>query len=106
MKPTPRRNIGGSILPSSSPQVLAPLAFRNGTLQVRVLPEADTHGLFWDRDGLSSLIATHGNGYSCRSLADRMASDDAALVREQAEYILRCGGTCQQIENVCEMLAN
>ena len=81
-------NIGGSILPSSSPQVLSPIATPKGTLQVREMLHLDTHGLFID----SRLVAMHPNGYSCWALAERIASGDAARVRQQAQYLLDCGG--------------
>jgi hypothetical protein len=98
------RNIGGSILPSSSPQVLSPLPFREGALVVRPLVEADTHGLFYDRGEFSSLLCTHSNGYSCRALAERLTNGNADRVREQAEYVLRCGGTCREMEAILELL--
>lgn len=100
-----RRNIGGSILPSSSPQVLEPQPFRHGALVVRALPDADTHGLFWNREEMSSLLATHSNGHSCHNLGKRMIAGNVERVRDQAEYILRCGGTCIAVDNVCELLA-
>ena len=88
------RNIGGSILPSSSPQVLSPIATPKGTLQVREMLHLDTHGLFID----SRLVAMHPNGYSCRALAERIASGDAGAVRQQAQYILDCGGMTIAVE--------
>lgn len=89
-------NIGGSILPSSSPQVLEPITMPKGTLQVREMPHLDTHGLFVD----SRLVAMHPNGYSCRSLAERIASGDVGRVRQQAQYILDCGGMTIAIESL------
>ena len=81
-------NIRGSILPSSSPQILEPIVTPKGTLRVRGMPDLDTHGLFVD----SRLVAMHPNGYSCWALAERIASGDAARVRQQAQYLLDCGG--------------
>lgn len=89
-------NIGGSILPSSSPQVLEPIATPKGVFQVRGMFHLDTHGLFVD----SRLVAMHPNGYSCRSLAERIASGDAARVRQQAQYILDCGGMTIAVESL------
>ncbi len=51
-----------------------------------------------------SLLATHSNGHSCHALAKRLIAGDAVRVREQAEYILACGGTCRQIEHILELL--
>lgn len=87
------RHIGGSLLPSSNSRVLSPTQHPFGTLQVRALPEADTHGLFWTHKQGVSLLATHSNGFSCRDLADRMASGNQKRTVDQAQYILDCGGT-------------
>ena len=87
-------NIGGSILPSSSPQILEPIAPPKGVLQVREMLHLDTHGLFVD----SRLVAMHPNGYSCRSLAEHIASGDVGRVRQQAQYILDCGGMTIAVE--------
>lgn len=86
------KNIGNSILPSSSPEVLAPLFCSFGTLEVRPEPEHDTHYLYLTNpDGLR-IIANHPNGHSLRALAERMASGSGMRTQEQAEYIFRCGG--------------
>jgi hypothetical protein len=82
------RNIGGSILPSSSPHILAPIDCAFGRLQVRVLDAEDTHALFLD----DTRIASHPNGYSCHCLAARLVAGDAKRVIDQAEYIIACGG--------------
>lgn len=91
VKPVSR--IGGSILPSSEPRILQPLVGQHGAFQVRPLPELDTYGLFFD----DSLIATHPNGYSCHSLAERTlavweGARDEAYAMAQFDYILSCGG--------------
>lgn len=78
------RNVGGSILPSNDAQILKPRA----DLQVRVIAEHDTHGLFRVSDG--TLLARHPNGYSCAELMKRIISGKKP--REQAEYIVMCGG--------------
>lgn len=80
------RNIGGSILPSSDPSILQPIQTRAGEVQVRVLAEQDTHGLFQG----DTLLAQHPNGYSCHALAKRMR--DMRDAASQADYIVRCGG--------------
>lgn len=80
-----KRNIGGSILPSNDARILTPI----GPYRVRVIERDDTHGLFsLEAD---ELLAEHPNGYSCYSLAERLLASKGA--REQAEYIVRCGGT-------------
>jgi hypothetical protein len=79
-----KRHIGGSLLPST------PAVTRVGTpvglLQVRALPEWDTHGLFLGEE----LLASHPNGFSCLVLAERIRDSDRA--RQQADYIVACGG--------------
>ncbi len=92
--PNSSRNIGGSILPSSEPRILQLQTGAHGTFQVRLLPELDTHGLFF---GESLLLAQHANGYSCNALAERILSAwrgerDVAYAMEQFDYILACGG--------------
>lgn len=95
------RHIGGSILPSSDPRILTALQCARGTLQVRALPDEDTHVLFLD----DRVVAEHPNGYSCRALAERIrdcwaGKCDAARVLEQFDHILRCGGSGVRAEVV------
>lgn len=93
----PTRHIGGSLLSSSEPRILQPQTGAHGTLQVKALPELDTHGLFFN----DSLLAMHPNGYSCHVLAQRILgawSDQLSVARamEQFDYILACGGLGRQ----------
>ena len=85
------RTIGGSLLPSNDSRVLSPL----GNMQVRVIEELDTHGLFLNSLKGETLLAMHPNGYSCRELAERIASGNTEKVLAQVEYILACGGLCR-----------
>jgi len=86
------KNIGNSILPSSCPEILRPLKFRLGTLQVRPNEPLDTHELILTESGVETIVASHPNGYSCRSLAERLIAGNSDRVFEQADYIVRCGG--------------
>jgi hypothetical protein len=96
----PSRHIGDSILPPNDARILQPQKGIYGTLQVRVLPELDTHGLFlYDGPHYNSeqLLAMHPNGYSCNALAERILaawSGDRSVsyAMEQFDYILACGG--------------
>lgn len=83
------RHVGGSILPSNSAAILVEMSTPHGALQVRVLPDEDTHGLYAVEGGV--LLAKHPNGFSCRVLAERVR--DGKDAAEQADYIVRCGGT-------------
>ena len=96
------RNIGGSILPSSCPAILVPMAHKGGQLVVIPDEEADTHHLKYVKDGDTKVLASHPNGYSCRSLGERIVLGNKIRVKEQAEYIVRCGGSMDwgEIENV------
>lgn len=94
------RNIGGSLLPSNEARILQPVETSFGTLQVRVIAELDTHGLFHKHDKGESLLATHPNGYSCFALLERMAIDNVEGVIDQVKYILACGGTARQLEHI------
>ena len=94
MSNLPKRNMGGSILPSSDPQILRPLHACGGSFQVNPDPLNDTHTLTFN----GSLLASHPNGYSCQNLADRMAQAWAgkrtvAYALEQFDYVIACAGT-------------
>jgi hypothetical protein len=84
------RNIGGSLPPSSEPRILEPINTPVGIMQVRAIPEEDTHGLFDVESG--ELIAKHANGYSCYELAERISKGNGARARDQAIYIIAYGG--------------
>lgn len=94
------RHVGGSILPSSNRQILQPMVCKFGTLQVRAILVLDTHMLFLTTATGEIIVAEHPNGYSCHELATRMMAGDAKKVREQAQYILDCGGMTMKIDNI------
>lgn len=94
------RHIGGSLLPSNEARILQPVETLFGTLQVRVIAELDTHGLFHKHAAGESLMATHPNGYSCRELLDRMVKGDVDRARRQVQHILDCGGTARHVEHI------
>lgn len=81
-------NIGGSILPSSCPEIIKPMPFNGKVLQVAPDYGQDTHHLTLD----GKTIASHPNGYSCHALAERMIAGDVKRIRAQAQYIVDCGG--------------
>src|SRR4051812_15849598 len=87
------RNIGGSIFPSFSTSILQPMPFKSGTLQVRPMEKEDTHTLVFVEATEVRTLASHPNGFSCYALAERMIRGEEQRIREQAEYIIRCGGT-------------
>ena len=93
-------HVSGSLLPSNEPRILEPVTTPFGILQVRVIAELDTHGLFHKHARGESLLATHGNGYSCYVLLERMANGNADAVRRQVQCILDCGGTARHIEHI------
>lgn len=97
------RHVGGSLLPSNEARILQPVITPFGTLQVRVIAELDTHGLFHKHAAGETLIATHPNGYSCHELLKRMADRNtdrvtAERVARQVKHILDCGGTAQHLD--------
>jgi hypothetical protein len=94
------RHIGGSLLPSNEPRILKPIETPFGTLQVRVIAELDTHGLFHKHEHGESLLAQHANGYSCFELLERMQKQDHDAVRKQVEHILACGGTARKMDHI------
>lgn len=93
-------HVSGSLLPSNEPRILKPVETPFGTLQVRVIAELDTHGLFHKHSRGESLLATHGNGYSCHVLLEEMVAGNADRVRRQAQYILDCGGTTRHVQHI------
>jgi len=97
---TATRHVSGSILPSNDESILRPVDTPFGVLQVRVIAELDTHGLFYRHDGGESLLATHGNGYSCHTLLKKMVACDDDGVTRQAQHILDCGGTTRNLHHI------
>jgi hypothetical protein len=87
-----KTNIGGSILPSSSPHILTPIPFKGGELQVCANVERDTHELIFSNGMERTVLAEHPNGYSCHALAKRMVNETLERAMDQAEYIVQCGG--------------
>ena len=100
------RHVGGSILPSNEARILQPVKTDFGTLQVRVIAELDTHGLFHRHDRGESLLATHPNGYSCFALLERMAARETDRAVEQAKYILDCGGTTRHLTHIINAMSD
>lgn len=102
---TAQRHVSGSLLPSNEPRILQPVSTPFGTLQVRVITELDTHGLFHKHSRGESLLATHGNGYACRNLLERMVAGDPKRVREQVQYILDWGGTARHVDHITQSMS-
>ena len=86
------KNIGGSIFASSSPEILRPLPFDGGNLIVVPDEIADTHRLEFHKGKIKTVLASHPNGYSCRSLAEKIAAKEPDKIIKQAAYIIACGG--------------
>ena len=114
-----KRNIRGSVLPSSNNEVLKVKEHANGIFQVRVLESLDTHGLYFQgrgREGFS-LLVVHPNSFSCAELADRIIAvwkrkgrayllSDVHRALEQYQYILDCGGLAVKRATIEAILAN
>lgn len=98
-------HVGGSLLPSNSHEILQPMTAPFGTLQVRVIAELDTHGLFWLHNGHEAVLAIHPNGFSCHELAKRMVARDYRRATQQLEYIMDCGGIGKREEAICNIMA-
>jgi len=86
------KNIGGSIFSSSCPSILQPIPFKGGMLQVTPNYEDDTHHLVFLENDSKHILASHPNGFSCHVLATTLVSNDFDEVKEQSDYIIRCGG--------------
>lgn len=94
------RNIGGSILPANCPEILLPVPYNGGELQLRVLVDEDTHVLVFVRNGEEQELARHPNGYSCHALGKRLVAGDLERAFDQIEYILACGGWACKLEDL------
>ncbi|WP_316196631.1 hypothetical protein [Bradyrhizobium sp. SZCCHNS3053] len=101
----PLRHVGGSILPSSSSRILQPVDTPKGTLQVRVIPELDTHALVARHGNGESLLATHPNGFSCHVLLTELQRGNRAKAEKQIAYILDCGGTARNVDSILHYLS-
>lgn len=99
------RNIGGSLLPSSDSRILTPIKFKGGCLTVKPDSENDTHHLVFEKSGNYRILASHANGYSCHSLAERIISGDAAKILAQLKYIDDCGGTALSLMEIEQIIA-
>ena len=106
MKTELSRNIGGSLLPSSDPRILTPIKYADGVLVVIPLPTEDTHALVFRRGDAETTLASHPNGYSCHSLAERIISGNHQSVSEQAAYIVACGGTSLSTDEIFKTIHN
>jgi hypothetical protein len=95
------QNIGGGIFNSNCAEILQPIKFKNGTLKVGADCINDTHYLYFN----DAPFASHPNGYSCHSLASRLVLGDENKIKEQADYIVRCGGDINYIflENLIKL---
>jgi hypothetical protein len=76
------------MLPSSNPLIFKSIKFKDGELKVIPDYSFDTHFLCYN----NKRLAFHPNGYSCHSLAERLVLGDENKIKEQADYIVRCGG--------------
>ena len=83
-----------SILGNSSPEILVPVKTERGTFQIKWIEEIGSHALFLDRGEGFFLVATKHNGHSLRALVRRVEENKGAdYIKEQLDYIRRCGGT-------------
>lgn len=79
------KNIGNSILPSCSADILVPM----GEFKVVRDEPADTHRLMRG----DKIVASHPNGFSCHILGKHLAEGKKLKAKLQADYIVACGGT-------------
>jgi hypothetical protein len=104
------KNIGGSLLPSSSPAIFNPIETPFGILVVRELPEEDTHVLLLSKDSGLTTIAKHPNGFSCHALGQRLSGKacgpwpSRGEWQKQADYIVECGGECLPKEEITALM--
>jgi hypothetical protein len=92
-------------LPSSSPEILTEFVTSFGVLQTRALLNGQGFALVLTADGKETEIASHANGFSCHALSERMARRDSLSVAEQAEFIVRCGGTALPTKDILALMS-
>lgn len=89
-----------SILPSSSPEILQPLPYRLGYLQV--VPSETTASYFrlvYVSGDTTKELAQHANGFTCYHLGQLMLRHEpAAKLRAHIAYIRDCGGAAADYE--------
>lgn len=100
MTTKPRRHIGGSLFASSDERILRRIDTPTADLQVRAVPNLDTHILFISYEHGVSMLAEHPNGYSCHALALRIVAGDVANAKEQAKFIQDCGGMARSLDAI------
>lgn len=99
------KRIGNSLLPSSNPTILAPIKIGTAILQVMPDEKMDTHHLTLKRNDVETIIASHPNGFSCHSLAQRILAGDVQRITEQADYIIRCGGQSKSATDISALIS-
>lgn len=99
-----RLHFGGSLLPSNSAEILKAIPCSFGQLQVQIKGENETHALVLTQGDKETIIASHPNGFSCHALAKRMVNETPERIKEQLEYIVRCGGSSLSIEAVIALI--
>ena len=79
----------------------------HGNIVLQVMPDEkmETHHLVLTRNNLPTIIASHPNGFSCHSLAERIIEGNANRITEQADYIVRCGGTAKSFVDIVAMIS-
>jgi metal-responsive CopG/Arc/MetJ family transcriptional regulator len=99
------KNIGNSLLASSDPMILRPMQHGKAVLQVVPNEPMDTYHLVFSHNNSAVVIASHPNGYSCHCLAERIIKGNAERIKNQAEYIIACGGTSKSLEEILALVS-
>ncbi len=76
------------MFPSSRSEILEPILFKGKSLKVIKDNQSKDYVLKLDE----IFIASHSNGFSCHALAKRIVSLDLEKVKDQLNYLVRCGG--------------
>jgi hypothetical protein len=99
------KNIGGSLFNSSNDLILRPIPFGKAVFQVVPNEPLDTHHLVFSHNGKAAVVASHPNGFSCHVLAERIIKGDTQRIKEQADYIIACGGTSKSLDEILALVS-
>ena len=99
------KRIGNSVLPSSDPSILKPMPLGEAVFQVVPDEPMDTYHLVFCHNDSAAVIASHPNGFSCHCLAERIIKGNSERIKNQAEYIIACGGTSKSLADILTLIS-
>ena len=81
------------------------MPFGKGVFQVVPDEPLDTHHLVFTCNGVTTVIASHPNGFSCHVLAERIIKGDTQRIKGQVDYIIACGGSAKSVADILALIS-